>query len=161
MERRAAIRQILVGVVVGGCRCGTMAGVTISDKRTPTAVRVSSGGLRLAAVAWVLVSLLILGALGLIVLNWEWAGLCAGVVGLFVSAVAYGRTRIVGFLAPLGMFGGLVSVEAWLLWRLRGDSEAIDPLVFLGLLAALGGLFVGGLAANVLADRPPVADETD
>jgi hypothetical protein len=138
-----------------------MAGVTISDKRTPTAVRVSSGGLRLAAVAWVLVSLLILGALGLIVLNWEWSGLCAGLVGLFVSVVAYGRTRLVGFHAPLGLFAGLALMEAWLLWRLRGDSEAIDPLVFLGLLAALGGLFVGGVVANVLDGRPPVADETD
>jgi hypothetical protein len=102
----------------------------------------------------VLVSLLILGALGLIVLNWEWSGLCAGAVGLFVSAVAYGRTRLVGFLAPLGLFAGLALTEAWLLWRLRGDSEAIDPLAFLGLMAALGGLIVGGVAANVLADRP-------
>ena len=66
-----------------------------------------------------------------------------------------------GLLAPLGLFTGLALVEAWLLWRLRGDSEAIDPLVFLGLLVALGGLLVGGVAANVLADRPQGADQTD
>ena len=110
-----------------------------------------------------LASLLILAALGLtpFVLNWEWSGLVlARVRGSFVSVVAYGRTRLVGFHAPLGLFAGLALMEAWLLWRLREDSEVIDSLVFLGLLAALGGLFVGGVVANVLADRPPVADET-
>ncbi|GAW51263.1 MULTISPECIES: hypothetical protein [unclassified Nocardioides] len=113
----------------------------------------------LAAVTGLLASILVLGALGLIILNWEWSGLCAGVAGLLVSVIAYRRTRRVGFFAPVGLFASLALVEAWLLWTLRGDSEAIDPLVFLGLGASLGGLFIGGLVLDFLVD-PDRPDET-
>ena len=107
----------------------------------------------LAAVTGFLTSILVLGALGLIILNWEWSGLCAGAGGLLVSVIAYRRTRRVGFVAPLGLFASLALVEAWVLWMLRGDSEAITPLVFLGLGASLGGLFIGGLVLDFLVDR--------
>jgi hypothetical protein len=54
----------------------------------------------------------------------------------------------------------LTLMEAWQLWRLRGDPEANDPLAPLGLFAALGGLFVGGLAASILNDGL-LPDESD
>ena len=95
----------------------------------------------------------VLGALGLIVLDWEWAGLAAGVAGLVVSVIAHRRARHVGFFAPLGSFAGLALVEAWALWMLREDAESIDPLVFMGLGASLCGLLIGGLVASVLIDR--------
>lgn len=107
----------------------------------------------LAAVTGLLTSIFVLGALGLIILNWEWPGLCAGVAGLLVSVIAYRRTRRVGFFAPLGLFASLALVEAWVLWELRGDSEAIDSLVFLGLGASLCGLFIGGLVLDFFVDR--------
>ena len=105
--------------------------------------------------AWLLVSLPVLGAVGLIGLQWTWAGLGAGVAGLLVAAIAHRRTRRAGFLVPLGFFAGLALMEAWQLWRLRGDAEANDPLLFMGLFAGLVGLLAGGIAANVLGTRPP------
>ena len=75
------------------------------------------------------------------------------------EAVLEPTTRAVGFLAPLGLFVGLTLMEAWQLWRLRGDAEAMDPLVMMGLFASLGGLLVGGLLANLLDRRLPVVED--
>ena len=122
-------------------------------------LRSTSPDLRSTLVAWLLVSILVHGALGMIVLQWEWAGLCAGATGLVVTVVVLRSTRAVGFLAPLGLFVGLTLMEAWQLWRLRGDAEAMDPLVMMGLFASLGGLLVGGLLANLLDRRLPVVED--
>ena len=116
--------------------------------------RPTSPDQRSTLAAWLLVSIVVLGALGMIVLQLEWAGLLAGVTGLVVTVLVLRSTGVVGFLAPLGLFVGLTLMEAWQFWRLRGDSEAMDPLVLMGLLASLGGLFVGGLLANLLDARP-------
>ena len=104
---------------------------------------------------WLLVSLPVLGAVGIIGLDWRWAGLGAGLAGLAVAVIALRRTRREGFLAPLGFFTALTVMEAWQLWRLRGDTEVNDPLLFMGLFAGLVGLLAGGIAANVFGTRPP------
>jgi hypothetical protein len=122
--------------------------------------RPTSTDLRITLAAWLLVSVVVLGALGMIVLQLEWAGLCAGLTGLVVTLLVLRSTRVVGFLAPLGLFIGLTLMEAWQLWRLRGDDEAMDPLVMMGIFAGLGGLFVGGILANLL-DARPVEPEDD
>ena len=75
--------------------------------------------------------------------------------GLLVTLLAWRRTRRTSLLAPLGLFAALTLVEAWQLWRLRGDTEAIDPLVVMGGLAAVTGLLAGGFTARILAARPP------
>jgi hypothetical protein len=97
-----------------------------------------------------LLSLPVLGVVGIIGLGWTWAGLGVGIAGLVVATIANRRTRRAGFLAPLGFFVALTLMEAWQLWRLRGDTEVNDPLLFMGLLAGLLGLLAGGIAANVL-----------
>ena len=122
-------------------------------------LRPTSPNLRITLAAWLLVYIVVLGALGMIVLQLEWAGLVAGVTGLVVTVLALRSTRVVGFIAPLGLFAGLTLMEAWQLWRLRGDTEAMDPLVFMGLFASLGGLFVGGLVANLVDTRLPETED--
>ena len=104
---------------------------------------------------WLLVAILAAGAWGLVVAGWVWSGLCAGVAGLLVTLLARRRTRRTSLLASLGLFAALTLVEAWQLWRLRGDTEAIDPLVVMGGLAAVTGLLVGGVTARILTARPP------
>ena len=115
--------------------------------------------LRATLLTWLLVSIVVLGGLGMIVLQWEWAGLFAGVTGLVVTVLALRSTSVAGFLAPLGLFLGLTLMEAWQLWRLRGDTEAMDPLAFMGVFGCLGGLFVGGLLANLLDTRIPETED--
>lgn len=109
--------------------------------------------LRLAVLIWLLACIAIFGAVGLVLLNWEWSGLAAGLAGVVVAVVAYQESRLAGLFAPLGLFAGLTLMEAWQLWRLRGHSEPIDALVVMGLLASLCGLLVGALIARVLSKR--------
>jgi len=89
-------------------------------------------------------------ATGSDVLGWAGAGLVLAIGVAVVCVEVIGRVRRWWPLVPLAMVTGLLLMEAWTLWDLRGDTESGDALLGLGVLGLLLGLIVGVTIRAVL-----------